>query len=55
MLTNAGISKKPEYCVELKIDGLKIILTYKNGNTYTRGNAWGWGGRRRYYAQCENN
>ncbi len=25
-------SNKIEYCCELKIDGLKIILTYKNGN-----------------------
>lgn len=25
------ISEKLEYCLELKIDGLKVILTYKNG------------------------
>ena len=32
MLQKSSISEKPEYCVELKIDGLKIILTYKDGN-----------------------
>jgi DNA ligase (NAD+) len=26
-----GVNEKLEYCCELKIDGLKIILTYKNG------------------------
>lgn len=31
MLEKAGISEHPEYVCELKIDGLKIILTYKKG------------------------
>ncbi len=31
MLEKKGIHEKPQYCCELKIDGLKIILTYKNG------------------------
>ncbi|MCI0619668.1 NAD-dependent DNA ligase LigA [Candidatus Wolfebacteria bacterium] len=30
-LIKAGNAEKPEYCVELKIDGLKIILTYEKG------------------------
>ncbi len=31
-MEKAGISgEKPEYCCELKIDGLKIILTYEDG------------------------
>jgi DNA ligase (NAD+) len=31
-MTKAGLEKeKVEYCCELKIDGLKIILTYENG------------------------
>ncbi len=29
-------NEKPEYCCELKIDGLKIVLTYKNGK-FVRG------------------
>lgn len=32
MLEKAGIYEKPEYVCELKIDGLKIILTYENGS-----------------------
>src|SRR4030042_6097275 len=31
MLQKEGIKEKPEYCCELKIDGLKIILTYEKG------------------------
>ncbi len=31
ILKKAGINESPEYCVEQKIDGLKIVLTYKNG------------------------
>jgi len=31
ILRKAGINENPEYCVEQKIDGLKIVLTYKNG------------------------
>ena len=30
-LAKIGIGKKPSYCVELKIDGLKIVLNYENG------------------------
>ncbi len=30
-LSKAGIVEEPSYCCELKIDGLKIILTYENG------------------------
>ena len=30
-LKKEGISKKPSYVSELKIDGLKVVLTYKNG------------------------
>ncbi len=30
-LEKAGIDKKPSYVCELKIDGLKVVLTYKNG------------------------
>ena len=36
MLAGAGIDADPAYCCELKIDGLKIILTYENG-VLTRG------------------
>ena len=32
----ALFAEKIEYCCELKIDGLKIILTYKDGN-FVRG------------------
>lgn len=31
MLAKQGVKEKPDYCCEIKIDGLKIILTYKNG------------------------
>lgn len=31
MLEKKGVRERPEYCCELKIDGLKIILTYKKG------------------------
>lgn len=31
MLEKKGIKEKPDYCSEIKIDGLKIILTYQNG------------------------
>ncbi len=31
MLERQNIREKPEYCCELKIDGLKIILTYEKG------------------------
>lgn len=31
MLQKKGVSAKPTYCAELKIDGLKTILSYKNG------------------------
>ncbi len=40
MLEKDGFSKKPTYCAELKIDGLKVVLTYKDGifvNGATRG------------------
>lgn len=41
LLTKAGIEEKPSYVAEMKIDGLKVILTYKNGifiRAATRGN-----------------
>lgn len=41
LLRKEGITKKPTYVAELKIDGLKIILTYKDGvliRGATRGN-----------------
>lgn len=31
ILKKQGVEKTPSYCAELKIDGLKVILTYKNG------------------------
>ncbi|MCX6766536.1 MAG: NAD-dependent DNA ligase LigA [Candidatus Moranbacteria bacterium] len=31
LLEKKSINAKPEYCAEIKIDGLKIILTYKDG------------------------
>ncbi len=31
MMQKKGISIKPAYCTEIKIDGLKIILTYEKG------------------------
>jgi DNA ligase (NAD+) len=31
LLKKKSINAKPEYCAEIKIDGLKIILTYKKG------------------------
>ncbi|PIZ99125.1 MAG: DNA ligase (NAD(+)) LigA [Candidatus Komeilibacteria bacterium CG_4_10_14_0_2_um_filter_37_10] len=31
ILRQEGINEKLDYCVELKIDGLKIIVTYQNG------------------------
>lgn len=41
ILRKDGFSKKPTYIAELKIDGLKVILTYKDGilvRAATRGN-----------------
>ncbi|MEN9552208.1 MAG: hypothetical protein RI935_585 [Candidatus Parcubacteria bacterium] len=41
LLKKEGITKKPTYIAELKIDGLKIVLTYKDGVLVcgaTRGN-----------------
>ncbi len=35
-LAKAGIENDPEYCCELKIDGLKIVLTYEEGK-FVRG------------------
>jgi DNA ligase (NAD+) len=32
---NFGITENPEYCVELKIDGIHIVLTYENGKLIT--------------------
>jgi DNA ligase (NAD+) len=31
MMQKKGIHKKPIYCTEIKIDGLKVILTYEKG------------------------
>ncbi len=31
MIEKKKIKVKPEYCAEIKIDGLKIVLTYKKG------------------------
>jgi DNA ligase (NAD+) len=31
LFAKKGIKETPEYCAEIKIDGLKIILTYKKG------------------------
>lgn len=31
MLVKKGITEKPSYCTEIKIDGLKVILTYEKG------------------------
>jgi DNA ligase (NAD+) len=31
ILEKKGIKEKPDYCCEIKIDGLKIILTYEKG------------------------
>ena len=41
ILQKSGITKKPTYIAEMKIDGLKVILTYKDGvmvRAATRGN-----------------
>lgn len=41
LLTKEGITDKPTYVAEMKIDGLKVILTYKDGvfvRAATRGN-----------------
>jgi DNA ligase (NAD+) len=41
LLKKEGITKKPTYVAEIKIDGLKVILTYKEGELVqaaTRGN-----------------
>lgn len=41
LLKKSGITKKPTYITEMKIDGLKVILTYKDGvflRAATRGN-----------------
>ena len=35
MMRKKGFDKKPEYCCEIKIDGLKVILTYKDGKLVT--------------------
>ncbi|NTW75614.1 MAG: NAD-dependent DNA ligase LigA [Candidatus Moranbacteria bacterium] len=35
-LLKAGITTEPTYCCELKIDGLKVVLTYEEGN-FVRG------------------
>ncbi len=35
MMVKKGFKEKPKYCCEIKIDGLKIILTYKNGKLVT--------------------
>ncbi|XLQ20389.1 MAG: NAD-dependent DNA ligase LigA [Candidatus Moraniibacteriota bacterium] len=36
MIAKEGFeNEKPEYCAEIKIDGLKIILTYENGELVT--------------------
>lgn len=35
MMIKEGFNEKPEYCCEIKIDGLKIILTYEKGNLVT--------------------
>lgn len=31
LLEKAGTSSQPDYCAEIKIDGLKIVLTYEHG------------------------
>ncbi len=41
LLTKAGIKEKPSYIAEMKIDGLKVVLTYIDGvfvRAATRGN-----------------
>ena len=41
ILEKAGIKEKPTYVAEMKIDGLKVVLTYENGKLIraaTRGN-----------------
>lgn len=41
LLSKSGVQDKPTYVAELKIDGLKVILTYKDGvliQAATRGN-----------------
>ncbi|NTW45817.1 MAG: NAD-dependent DNA ligase LigA [Candidatus Moranbacteria bacterium] len=35
-LSKAGIEREPTYCCELKIDGLKVVLTYERG-VFVRG------------------
>ncbi|MEI7749487.1 MAG: NAD-dependent DNA ligase LigA [Candidatus Moraniibacteriota bacterium] len=35
-LSKAGIATEPAYCCELKIDGLKVVLTYEDGK-FVRG------------------
>ncbi len=35
MMVKKGFNNKPEYCAEIKIDGLKIILTYEKGELVT--------------------
>lgn len=35
-LLKAGVTTDPTYCCELKIDGLKVVLTYENGD-FVRG------------------
>jgi DNA ligase (NAD+) len=46
ILRKEGVAKTPTYITELKIDGLKIVLTYKDGNL-VRGATRGLVGRRR--------
>ena len=41
LLTKAGMTQSPTYMAEMKIDGLKVIITYENGiliRAATRGN-----------------
>ncbi|MCD6323116.1 MAG: NAD-dependent DNA ligase LigA [Clostridiales bacterium] len=35
MMVKKGFNNRPEYCAEIKIDGLKIILTYEKGELVT--------------------
>lgn len=31
LLAKSGVARRPTYCAEFKIDGLKVVLTYDNG------------------------